>query len=23
NLEDFWCEDPVPTEAAAELGFEL
>ncbi|RSX58110.1 peptide deformylase [Bifidobacterium samirii] len=23
NLEDFWCEDPVPTEAAEELGFEL
>ena len=23
NLEDFWCDDPVPTEAAAELGFEL
>ena len=23
NLEDFWCEDPVPTEAAAELGFDL
>ena len=23
NLEDFWCEDPVPTEAAKELGFEL
>ncbi|KAA8817627.1 peptide deformylase [Bifidobacterium callitrichos] len=23
NLEDFWAEDPVPTEAAEELGFEL
>ncbi|MBM6699700.1 peptide deformylase [Bifidobacterium pullorum subsp. saeculare] len=23
NLEDLWCEDPVPTEAARELGFEL
>lgn len=23
NLEDFWCEDPVPTDAARELGFEL
>ena len=23
NLEDFWCEDPVPTDAAEELGFEL
>jgi len=23
NLEDFWCEDPVPTAAAEELGFEL
>lgn len=23
NLADLWCEDPVPTEAAAELGFEL
>lgn len=23
NLEDFWCEDPVPTEAVKELGFEL
>ena len=23
NLEDFWCEDPVPTEAAKVLGFEL
>ena len=23
NLEDFWCEDPVPTEAAKELGFDL
>ncbi|OZG68079.1 peptide deformylase [Bifidobacterium eulemuris] len=23
NLEDYWCHDPVPTEAAAELGFEL
>ena len=23
NLEDFWCEDPVPTEAARELGFDL
>ena len=23
NLEDLWCEDPVPTEAAKELGFEL
>ena len=23
NLEDFWCDDPVPNEAAAELGFEL
>lgn len=23
NLEDLWCEDPVPTEAAQELGFEL
>ncbi|KAB7789718.1 peptide deformylase [Bifidobacterium leontopitheci] len=23
NLEDFWCDDPVPTAAAEELGFEL
>ena len=23
NLEDLWAEDPVPTEAAEELGFEL
>lgn len=23
NLEDFWCEDPVPTQAAKELGFDL
>lgn len=23
NLEDFWCDDPVPTAAASELGFEL
>ncbi|MEE1296780.1 MAG: peptide deformylase [Bifidobacterium sp.] len=23
NLEDLWCEDPVPTEAAKELGFQL
>ena len=23
NLEDLWCEDPVPTEAAQELGFEI
>ncbi|HAH53590.1 peptide deformylase [uncultured Bifidobacterium sp.] len=23
NLEDFWCEDTVPTEAAKELGFDL
>lgn len=23
NLEDLWCDDPVPTEAAKELGFEL
>ena len=23
NLEDYWCEDPVPTEAAEELGFAL
>jgi len=23
NLEDFWCNDPVPTDAAEELGFEL
>lgn len=23
NLADLWCEDPVPTEAAKELGFEL
>lgn len=23
NLEDFWCEDPVPTEAAEILGFSL
>lgn len=23
NLEDFWCEDPVPTQAAQELSFEL
>lgn len=23
NLSDLWCEDPVPTEAAEELGFEL
>ena len=23
NLEDLWCEDPVPTDAARELGFEL
>lgn len=23
NLEDLWCEDPVPTEAAKELGFTL
>ncbi len=23
NLEDYWCNDPVPTEAAAELGFDL
>ncbi|WP_288295886.1 peptide deformylase [uncultured Bifidobacterium sp.] len=23
NLADLWCEDPVPTEAAEELGFEL
>lgn len=23
NLEDFWCDDPVPTDAAEELGFEL
>lgn len=23
NLKDFWCEDPVPTAAAEELGFEL
>lgn len=23
NLEDLWCDDPVPTEAAGELGFAL
>ena len=23
NLEDYWCNDPLPTEAAAELGFDL
>ncbi|WEV69700.1 peptide deformylase [Bifidobacterium sp. ESL0775] len=23
NLEDYWCEDPVPTVAARELGFKL
>jgi peptide deformylase len=23
NLEDYWCNDPVPTEAAEELGFKL
>ncbi|MSS13069.1 peptide deformylase [Bifidobacterium tsurumiense] len=23
NLEDFWCDDPVPSLAAKELGFEL
>lgn len=23
NLEDYWCEDPVPTAAAEELGFKL
>ncbi|KAA8828824.1 peptide deformylase [Bifidobacterium tissieri] len=23
NLEDYWCEDPVPTDAARELGFDL
>lgn len=23
NLADLWCDDPVPTEAAEELGFEL
>ena len=23
NLEDYWCEDPVPTEAAEKLGFAL
>ncbi|WEV41703.1 peptide deformylase [Bifidobacterium sp. ESL0682] len=23
NLEDYWCEDPVPTDAARELGFKL
>ncbi|MEE8738732.1 MAG: peptide deformylase [Bifidobacterium sp.] len=23
NLEDYWCEDPVPTEAARRLGFRL
>ncbi|MDF7640561.1 peptide deformylase [Bifidobacterium sp. ESL0784] len=23
NLEDYWCEDPVPTAAAKELGFKL
>lgn len=23
NLEDYWCNDPVPTEAASELGFDL
>ncbi|MDF7664255.1 peptide deformylase [Bifidobacterium sp. ESL0763] len=23
NLEEYWCEDPVPTAAADELGFEL
>ncbi len=23
NLADLWCEDPVPTEAAEELGFDL
>ena len=23
NLEDFWCEDPVPSAAASELGFSL
>ena len=23
NLEDFWCEDPVPAAAASELGFSL
>ncbi|KAB8294631.1 peptide deformylase [Bifidobacterium avesanii] len=23
NLEDLWCDDPVPTAAAKELGFEL
>lgn len=23
NLADLWCEDPVPTEAAEELGFKL
>ena len=23
NLEDLWCDDPVPTEAAEELGFAL
>lgn len=23
NLEDYWCDDPVPTAAARELGFEL
>ncbi|WEV66137.1 MULTISPECIES: peptide deformylase [unclassified Bifidobacterium] len=23
NLEDYWCEDPVPADAAKELGFKL
>ncbi|MDF7664563.1 peptide deformylase [Bifidobacterium sp. ESL0745] len=23
NLEDYWCKDPVPTDAAKELGFKL
>ena len=23
NLEDYWCDDPVPTAAAEQLGFEL
>ena len=23
NLEDYWCDDPTPTDAARELGFEL
>ncbi|PJM73569.1 peptide deformylase [Bifidobacterium primatium] len=23
NLEDYWCDDPVPTAAAKQLGFEL